>query len=83
LRKVEFEPRDKHKMVIDPKAVDANFLGENIWENAGFDDQEDTETHDAIAEQAEQQVPFDKLRADSSLAAILTRSLLSVRNDNI
>jgi len=42
LGRTSFEPRPM-QVVIDPKCVDQSCLGENLWENEDFDDEEEVD----------------------------------------
>jgi hypothetical protein len=80
IRNTRLEPANKHSIVVDPETVDQTLMGDDLWNNADFDSEEEEideeETPDAVAEQAEQQVPL-------LLATILSGSLCSARDDRV
>jgi hypothetical protein len=43
LRRTNFEPLIKTDIVIDPRRVDETLLGEDVWENEDFEDEEEGE----------------------------------------
>jgi len=52
LRRTDFEPVVKTKVVIDPTRVDETALGQSQWQNEDFENPEETEEEEA-AEEAE------------------------------
>ena len=46
LRQTGFEPLFKQTQVIDPKTVDQTPLGENIWDNEDFEEEDEEESED-------------------------------------
>jgi hypothetical protein len=42
LHRTTFEP-DRHEVILDPNTVDETFLGEDIWEDSDFEEEENEE----------------------------------------
>ena len=42
IRNTRLEPVNKHSVVVDMKTVDQTLSGDDLWNNADFDNQEDS-----------------------------------------
>jgi hypothetical protein len=59
LRRVDFEPVVKTRVVIDPKTVDQTSLGEDPWDRDDFEDEEEDDQEEASDEEDVEAGPED------------------------